>query len=234
MRRIETYDWWPELVKLKDTLSLRELAERFNVTPGAISAAFKRTGTTRKPAPPGPRSRRKESGEALPPEPGEAPAGRPGSKDERILPYQELLGEIQYKLDEVDGAREAFRWLLERDLETSISPYHHPIDVVNLFELVRTTIAAERDDISDPPDPVPFTPPPPPIWTFAPLGIPQLAQGRTGAGLAYGGLQAGLGVASVAMWAHIRLVNTPADGHPLGWTPDERVRRVQQRRQQTA
>ncbi len=69
MRKIETNEWWSQLVKMKDELSLRELAERFEVTPGAISAALKRNGLTRKSAPPGPRSRRKI---ALPPEPGEA------------------------------------------------------------------------------------------------------------------------------------------------------------------
>ncbi|MEQ1505694.1 MAG: hypothetical protein ABMB14_25900 [Myxococcota bacterium] len=104
MRRIETYDWWPELVSRKDELSLRELAERFDVTPGAISAAFKRTGLSRKAAPPGPRIRRKSSSkgmngeESLPPEPGEGgEAGatvRPGSKDSRILPYANLLGQV--------------------------------------------------------------------------------------------------------------------------------------------
>jgi hypothetical protein len=102
MRRIETYVWWPELVRRKDELSLRELAERFDVTPGAISAAFKRTGLSRKAAPPGPRIRRKQRGEAdddgLPPEPGEwdsaAGEARPGSKDSKILPYLEILGQV--------------------------------------------------------------------------------------------------------------------------------------------
>jgi hypothetical protein len=99
MRRIETYDWWPELVRRKDELSLRELAERFDVTPGAISAAFRRTGLSRKAAPPGPRIRRKASGgdELLPPEPGEGEEGttaRPGSKDTRILPYLKMLGQV--------------------------------------------------------------------------------------------------------------------------------------------
>ena len=97
MRRIETYDWWPELVRRKDELSLRELAERFDVTPGAISAAFKRTGLSRQAAPPGPRIRRqgKADGEALPPEPGDAGAtARPGSKDTEIVPYLELLGQV--------------------------------------------------------------------------------------------------------------------------------------------
>ena len=37
-------------------------------------------------------------------------------------------------------------------------------------------------------------------------------------------------MASIALWAHLRLVNVPADGHPLGWTADETRTRVQQRR----
>lgn len=104
MRRIETYGWWQELVNKKDELSLRELAERFDVTPGAISAAFKRTGLSRKAAPPGPRIRRKsQSNDDLPPEPGEmddeddsstSAEARPGSKDTRILPYLEMLGKV--------------------------------------------------------------------------------------------------------------------------------------------
>ncbi len=106
MRRLETYDWWPELVAKKDELSLRELAERFGVTPGAISAAFKRTGTQRRPAPPGPRAlRKRRSGGKLPPEAGdavkagEAPRGgppkpRPGSKDVHIVRFFDLLGEV--------------------------------------------------------------------------------------------------------------------------------------------
>jgi hypothetical protein len=93
MRRIETFDWWPELVELKDELSLRELADKFNVTPGAISAALRRTGITRKPAPPGPRARRTQ----LPPEPGgegNPPLVRPGSKDSQLVPYLDELGQV--------------------------------------------------------------------------------------------------------------------------------------------
>lgn len=91
MRRIETYDWWPEVLLLKDDLSLRELAARFDVTPGAISAALRRTGTTRTPAPPGPRARRQthkaDSGSG-----DREGAARPGSKDAQILPHRHLLG----------------------------------------------------------------------------------------------------------------------------------------------
>jgi hypothetical protein len=102
MRKIETFPWWSDLLKLKDDYSLRELADRFDVTPGAITSAFKRTGTARKAAPPGPRSRRAPRQEALPPEPGEvvvaAPAdgasGRPGSKDERIAALRDQLGSV--------------------------------------------------------------------------------------------------------------------------------------------
>ncbi|MCO4744559.1 MAG: hypothetical protein KC912_07220 [Proteobacteria bacterium] len=59
MRRLESHDWWPELVKLKDEKSLRELAEQFSVTPGAITSALRRQGISRVPAPPGPRKHRR-------------------------------------------------------------------------------------------------------------------------------------------------------------------------------
>jgi len=97
MRRIETFDWWPDLLALKDELSLRELADRFEVTPGAISAAFKRTGTARKPAPPGPRAlrKRRKSAESLPPEAGDSSSSpRPGSKDQLIENHRHLLGVV--------------------------------------------------------------------------------------------------------------------------------------------
>lgn len=72
MRRLETFDWWPDLIGQKDTLSLRELAAKFDVTPGAISSALRREGVNRSPSPPGPRhTRRKGDEEGLPPEPGE-------------------------------------------------------------------------------------------------------------------------------------------------------------------
>ncbi len=58
MRKLEEMDWWPELVEKKDEYSLRELAEIFGATPGAINNALKRNGIKRQAAPPGPRSRR--------------------------------------------------------------------------------------------------------------------------------------------------------------------------------
>ncbi|MFK7931511.1 MAG: hypothetical protein AB8H79_25250 [Myxococcota bacterium] len=109
MRRLETLDFWPDLLAQKDELSLRELSETFGVTPGAISAALKRTGTTRDPAPPGPRSARRgrHPSDALPPEPGESPNGapkpRPGSKDHLLTEHFHLLGNVP----DAEVAREA-------------------------------------------------------------------------------------------------------------------------------
>jgi transposase len=77
---LENEPWWPDLVSQKDQKSLRELAAEFGTTPGAISLALKKTNTSRVP-----------QGESLPPEVGEP---RPGSKDNRIEPFRELLGEV--------------------------------------------------------------------------------------------------------------------------------------------
>jgi hypothetical protein len=98
VRRIESYDFWPELLSLKDDQSLRELADRFNVTPGAISAAFKRTGTARLPAPPGPRALRHRLPTAEEPRPSTpstvGDAVRPGSKDHLLAPHRHALGKL--------------------------------------------------------------------------------------------------------------------------------------------
>lgn len=59
---------WEEIVALKDELSLRELAGRFDTTPSQLSAAFKRTRTSRNPL----RVPVEDHQEPLPPEPGES------------------------------------------------------------------------------------------------------------------------------------------------------------------
>jgi len=58
MKRIDKQKWWPELVELKDQMSLRELSERFGASPAAIANALKRNGIERKAAPAGPRKPR--------------------------------------------------------------------------------------------------------------------------------------------------------------------------------
>lgn len=107
MRNLETTDAWPEVVQLKDQLSLRELAERFSTTPGAIAGAFERTRTVRNPHGAPERSAELIFDDDLPPEPGEpdrieltdevksAMAKiRPGSKDSMIAKYAVKLGNI--------------------------------------------------------------------------------------------------------------------------------------------
>jgi len=69
MRKIERNTWWPQAIRLKDELSLRELSEKFGPTPGAFMAAFKRNGITRKPSPPGPRKPRATTATTPPPPP---------------------------------------------------------------------------------------------------------------------------------------------------------------------
>ncbi len=135
--------------------------------------------------------------------------------EELAVEAMTYLGEVHHKLDERSEARAAFRWILERDPETPISPFHHSFDVVNLFDLVRAEVLREQD-VVPPPDPGRPKLGPPPLWTFAPLGIPQLAQRRPGAFLLFGGLQAGFGVASLVVYRDLTRLNVerPRDTSP--------------------
>ena len=111
------------------------------------------------------------------------------------------LGEVLFKLDDREAAKEAFRFILRRNVDAPISPYHHPIDVVNIFELVRAEVRLEQQTKVELPVPAepPPRPGPPPLWTLAPLGLPQFAQGRPASGFLFGGLQLGFGAASLAL-----------------------------------
>jgi hypothetical protein len=95
MSNLENQPHWPEILRLKDKLPLKALASRFETTPGAISAALKRTGTARVAS--------VSSDDDLPPEPGEDPEHqaaidrarrsiRAGSKDSLIARHVDLLG----------------------------------------------------------------------------------------------------------------------------------------------
>jgi hypothetical protein len=55
MRALEKNAWWIDLIADKDSLSLRQLGEKYKCTPGAITNALKRSGLTRESAPSGPR-----------------------------------------------------------------------------------------------------------------------------------------------------------------------------------
>lgn len=99
MPNLEQTEAWGDILRLRETLSLRELAQRFSTTPGAISAALTRTGTVRAPS--------IEEDEDLPPEAGapdepddsvDAAAAlqqvRQGSKDMQIAQHLQLLGQL--------------------------------------------------------------------------------------------------------------------------------------------
>lgn len=143
------------------------------------------------------------------------------------LPWDEVvealtyLGELHVKLGDDDAAKRVFRYVLERDIDTLISPYRHPIEVVFLFNQVRDKILAER--AMEAPEPVHV---PPPRWhAHLPLGLPQLAQGRTAAGIAFGVSQLAVGGVSIAMFADIPQVSVDPIGHPRGWSEEEVVNR---------
>ncbi len=116
------------------------------------------------------------------------------------------LGEIQVTRGEVEDAEETFRWILERDLETPmLSSYHHPTDVVSLFEEVRIDVKNERRNAATDEEPIVVRErPDPPAWAYLPFGVPQLAQGRSGLGVTLGVLQAGFGAASIVTYVRLR------------------------------
>lgn len=86
MKRIDKQTWWPELIELKDSLSLRELSERFGASPAAIANALKRNGIKRKAAQAGPRKAKKTESK---PKPKKRP-GRPSVLDD----FQHKMGTL--------------------------------------------------------------------------------------------------------------------------------------------
>lgn len=80
---LEQEPWWDDLVAKKDTHSLRELAEEFGVSAGAISLALKKTNTSKVP----------QGGSDMSDD-TDTPASRPGSKDHLIEPLLDQLGQV--------------------------------------------------------------------------------------------------------------------------------------------
>ena len=120
------------------------------------------------------------------------------------------LGEVQYKLGDREGAEAAFRFIFERNPDAPISPYHHPIEVVALFDVVRAEVKASQQAALQ--EQLRQTPPDigrAPLWTYAPFGIAQIRQRRPGAAITFGGLQIGFGVASVLMFQEVERINQP-------------------------
>ncbi len=141
-----------------------------------------------------------------------------------------FLGEVLFVLDRKEEALRSFTTLLQTDPEFPISPYHHPIEVVRAFESTRAEVQHQRAEALAPSSDTPYVAPPLPLRGYMPLGIPQFAEGRVGAGLWFGSLQMGLGIASLAMYAQLDANNVGPDVHPQGWTEEEVMNKVQNQR----
>ncbi len=146
------------------------------------------------------------------------------------------VGEIQYRRGRHDLARAAFRTLLEKDSDYQISPYSHPIEVVGEFSTVRDQVKRAQGEIPE------QEPPPLPSWGYLPLGIPQFKSKRPLLGIAFAGLQAGLGGASIGVYVNTHYLNVvfprengiqwlPSD-HPRGWTAQETKANINRQRYQ--
>ena len=93
MQKLENKPWWPELVQRKDAFSLRELAEIFDVSPGAIQSALKRQGLSRRSTPSGPRV---EQDRVFAAKKMQKPRGRNARvlTEMRLAPFFEKLGQV--------------------------------------------------------------------------------------------------------------------------------------------
>lgn len=137
------------------------------------------------------------------------------------------LGEILQVTGKALESYETFKYAVERNNDQTISIYHHIPEVVAMFGQARREVL--EPEVLPPDDPPPDDPPPPPpLWTLAPLGIPQLKQGRLSAGIGYGALQAGLGIANVTLYWSLRL-ELYEDGEYVGCS-EERYPNVVARR----
>jgi len=146
------------------------------------------------------------------------------------------VGEIQHRRGNFDEARDAFKKLLELDPKYQISPYNHPIEVVAAFSTVKDQVdrgAGEQTNETPKLDPMPG-------WGYLPLGIPQFKSKRPGLGVLFGGLQAGLGGASLGVYFNIRYLSVTfpeesnhhwlAVDHPRGWAEKETTANINRMR----
>lgn len=146
----------------------------------------------------------------------------PSEPEERNTLIEALVyrGEIEFVTDDRAASWDSFSEVLSLDPSYQISTFLHPTEVVDWFSLVQREVAATRD-VPPPPPPDPEPAPPPPVWTFAPGGIPQLRQGRTGAGLAFGTAQLATGGASIAL--HLAMRDWKREIQATGGADDPRI-----------
>ena len=124
---------------------------------------------------------------------------------EEVLLY---LGEIEFKLGHHKQAWLIFEQLLQVNPNVSMSPYHHPTEVIAWFELVRRKVQQGQtqagSDIELPMDPAP-------TWVYTPFGVPQFRNGQRGKGITYATLQGASMAASIGMYVHLKTLAADPD-----------------------
>ncbi len=121
-------------------------------------------------------------------------------------------------------ATENFRAVLMRDPDYRLSEVDHNLDVIGLFDTVRTTVRSDLEASRPATRPLP-------AWGFAPFGIPQFGQQRPVRGAIYLVLQTGLAAASVASWATIDRTVRGIDRASASLTEEERRQRLTEGKQ---
>lgn len=107
--------------------------------------------------------------------------------------YVEALvykGEILNGQGDPAGAARAFESALERSPDHVLNPYHHPSEVLAVFEEARRNV---KERLAQRPPPIAPVIPPAPWYVALPLGIPQFIHDRPIRGAAYAVSQIGFG-----------------------------------------
>ncbi len=132
MHKLETNDWWPELLQHKDELSLRELAARFGVSVQAVRAALKRNGIDRTPSPRGPRPGNKDTTD-----------GRYRNKAHLVARYESLLG-VRTDGEVAELAGVSKMTVANYRARAGIAPYRPPKGGASTEETVKAAKPAKR------------------------------------------------------------------------------------------
>ncbi len=130
-----------------------------------------------------------------------------------------FLADVRLTTGDKESARALFREVLLRDPDHILSPYDHGEDVRAMFALVKEQINRERAVQTVPP--LPVRPIAPPLWVYAPLGVPQWLQGRGPEARTHAVLQAAFGATSIISFVLIDHYNRPPGDRPH--LPRERV-----------
>ncbi len=123
------------------------------------------------------------------------------SSDLTILVQAEVYrAEIQYVTQDRAASWASFVRVLERMPDYQINTFLHPAEVVDWFELVRRETSSGSSNAL-PPEIQPVRAP---TWIYAPVGIPQFGQQKTGAGVAFASTQVATAAASIGLHLHMR------------------------------